>query len=193
MGERYEVRISGTGGQGVVLAGIILAEAVGRWQEGRYVVQTVSYGPQVRGGMSNAEVVISDEEIDYPRPISLDLLVPFTQDGANQAAGLLKPNGLVLMDPDLIHHAPPGWVAAIPLTRLAVEHTGREQMTNIVTLGAISALCPMLEPDALDAALEERARADLKDVFLKAAEVGRLAAEQVKGSIHFEEQPAPGN
>ena len=62
MTERYEIRISGTGGQGVVLAGIILAEAVGCWQEGRHVVQTVSYGPQVRGGLSSAELVISQEE-----------------------------------------------------------------------------------------------------------------------------------
>ena len=64
MRDRYEIRLTGTGGQGLVLAGIILAEAAGIY-EGKYVVQTVSYGPSARGGTSRADVVISDEEIKY--------------------------------------------------------------------------------------------------------------------------------
>jgi 2-oxoglutarate ferredoxin oxidoreductase subunit gamma len=189
--ERYEVRISGTGGQGVALTGIIMAEAAGRWMKGQYVVQTVSYGPEVRGGMSNAELVISPQEIDYPKPIKLDLLVPFTQEAANEGAGILKPNGVIIQDPALVHRAPQGWVAPIALTDLAVEISGRRQMANIVALGAISVLCPYIDAAALTAALGERAPAKLGEVFQKAAAAGRQAAEDIRDKIVFEKSVSP--
>jgi 2-oxoglutarate ferredoxin oxidoreductase subunit gamma len=184
--DRYEIRLSGTGGQGVVLAGIILAEAAGRWREGQYVAQTVSYGPQVRGGMSSAEVVVSSSEIDYPRPISLDLLVPFTQAAATEGVPLLKPKGLVLMDPELVHHST-GWVAEIPLTQLARESTGRIQMINVVALGAMSVLTPVIDPESLKAALDERAPKKARESFHKAALAGQEAALKIRDRIFFEE------
>lgn len=190
MARRYEIRLSGTGGQGVVLAGIILAEAAGRFQQGNYVVQTVSYGPQVRGGLSSAEVVISGEAIDYPKPIKLDLLVPFTQDAANAGPSLMKPRGLILQDPELVPRAPHGWVAAIPLSKLAREATGQDRMANIVSLGAISVLCPLLNPESVEAAVLERSPSGLKDVFLKAVQAGRTAAETLKDKIIYEEPPS---
>ena len=72
MGSRYEIRLSGSGGQGLILMGIILAEAIGIY-DGKYVAQTQSYGPEARGGSSKSEVIVSDEEIDYPKVMSLDL------------------------------------------------------------------------------------------------------------------------
>ena len=65
-GYRYEIRLSGSGGQGLILMGIILAEAIGIY-DGKYVAQTQSYGPEARGGSSKSEVIVSDEEIDYPK------------------------------------------------------------------------------------------------------------------------------
>lgn len=188
MTTRYEIRISGAGGQGVVLAGVILAEAAGRWQQGLKVVQTVSYGPQVRGGLSSAELVISDEEIDYPKPLALDLLAPFTQEAANEGVNHLKPHGMIIQDPDLVPRVSHGWVAQVPLTSLSLETTGRKQMTNIVTLGLIAGLSPVLDPEALNQALKERAPGGMVDSFLKAAAAGMEAAEQVKEKIVFEEK-----
>jgi 2-oxoglutarate ferredoxin oxidoreductase subunit gamma len=190
MGKRYEVRFSGTGGQGVVLAGIILAEAAGSCK-GQFVVQTVSYGPQVRGGMSSAEVVISDQEIDYPKPMRLDLLVPFTQEACDQGAGLMKPDGVILLDPDLVVQTPEGWVASIPMTRLAKEVTGRAQMANIVALGAIACLAPFLEPADMEAAVRERAPRGLEDRFVEALGVGQQAAEEIREKIAYETAPSP--
>ena len=69
---RYEIRLSGSGGQGLVTAGIILAEAVGL-QPDRFVCQSQSYGPEARGGASKSEVIVSDEEIDYPKAIKPDV------------------------------------------------------------------------------------------------------------------------
>lgn len=191
MSNRYEIRISGTGGQGVILTGIILAEAVGRWQAGKHVVQTVSYGPQVRGGLSSAEVVIDDEEIDYPKPMGFDLLIPFTQEAAKESSEYMKKDGIIIQDPTLVQHAAMGFVANIPLTTLAIEATGRAQMANIVALGAVSVLTDILKPQALNSALKERAPAGQEKNFLKAAQAGRKAAEKVQGKMAYKEQPSP--
>ena len=190
MATRYEVRFSGTGGQGVVLAGMILAEAAGLSGD-RHVVQTVSYGPQVRGGNSNAEIVIGEEEIDYPKPLRLDLLVPFTQQGCDEGVRLMKPRGVILLDPTLVSQIPEGWVAEIPMTRLAVEATGRGQMANVVALGAIAVLCPVVDGPSMAAAVRERAPRGLEEVFLKALKAGQRAAEQVKEQIVYEKAPSP--
>ena len=76
--KRYEIRLAGSGGQGLILAGVILAEAAGIY-DGKFVCQTQSYGPEARGGASKAEVVISDEEIDYPKAIRPDVLLAMNQ------------------------------------------------------------------------------------------------------------------
>lgn len=189
-GERYEVRFSGTGGQGVVLAGMILAEAAGLFG-GKHVVQTVSYGPQVRGGNSNAEVVISDQEIDYPRPIALDLLIPFTQQGCDEGVRLLKPRGVVLLDPELVTQMPEGWVAALPLRKVAVECTGRAQMANVVALGAVVVLCPHVDLEAMTAAVRDRAPRGLEGSFLKALDGGYKLADSMREKIAYREAPSP--
>jgi 2-oxoglutarate ferredoxin oxidoreductase subunit gamma len=190
MGLRYEVRLSGTGGQGVVLAGVILAEAADLFG-GQHVVQTISYGSQVRGGMSNAELVVSEEEIDYPKPILLDLLVPFTPEACEEGARMMKPGGVILLDPDLVRGTLGGWVAAVPMTRLALETTNRAQMANIVALGAISTLAPFVDKASMRTAVTGRAPRGLKDAFLKALETGSLAVEEVKERIKYEMVPSP--
>ncbi|MBU2547815.1 MAG: 2-oxoacid:acceptor oxidoreductase family protein [Proteobacteria bacterium] len=189
MGKRYEIRLSGTGGQGVGLASIILAEAAMRKGRGQRVAQTVSYGPQVRGGYSDGEVVVSDEEIDHPMPIHLDLLIPFNQDSADQGARLLKPDGFTLMDPALVNRRPEGWVAVLPLTELARESTGRAMMANITALGAVSALCPVIDAKSLNEAIEARAPEGMAQTFLAAAEAGRKAARKIKKRMSFEKPP----
>ena len=101
MVDRFEIRLSGTGGQGLVLAGIILAEAVGIY-EGKNVVQTVSYGPAARGGTSRADVVVSDWAIDFPKAMGLDVLLAMNQMACDESASNLKPNGLLVVDSYLV-------------------------------------------------------------------------------------------
>ena len=190
MALRYEIRISGTGGQGVILAAIILAEAATLKARSQKVVQTVHYGPQVRGGLSNAELVISDEEIDYPLPMGLDLLIPFTQQAMEESAHLMKQSGIIIHDSALVPKAWEGWLADIPLTQLAESTTGKRQMTNIVALGAVSALCPHVDSKSMSAALKARAPEGIADTFLKAASAGRKAAQRIKEHMVFEEIPS---
>ena len=120
MAQRYEIRLAGSGGQGLILAGMILAEAAGIY-DGKFVCQTQSYGPEARGGASKAEVVISDAEIDYPKAIQPDVLLALNQKSLDTFTSDLKPGGLLLVDADLVQEVPARRVLALPFTRMARE------------------------------------------------------------------------
>ena len=134
-----EVRFGGSGGQGVILMGVILAMAGAR--DHRFVVQTQSYGPEARGGYSRSDVIISDFQIDYPELEQADLLVALSQAAADEYIGVLRSDGVLVYDSENVAAVPPfkGEQFGIPFTRLAVEATGRRQTTNILTLGAVGA------------------------------------------------------
>ena len=136
MPSRYEVRLAGSGGQGLILAGIILAEAGGIY-DGKFVCQTQSYGPEARGGASKAEVVISDAEIDYPKAIQPDVLLAMNQKSLDAFIVDLKPGGLLLVDADLVKEVPASRSLALPFTRIARD-VGRAMAANIVALGALA-------------------------------------------------------
>ena len=105
MGDRYEIRLSGSGGQGLILMGIVLAEAIGIF-EGKHVAQTQSYGPEARGGSSKSEVIVSDEEIDYPKAMKLDLLLAMNQKSCDEFYLDLKPGGLLIVDSTFVKQIP---------------------------------------------------------------------------------------
>jgi len=191
--DRYEMRLSGTGGQGLVLAGIILAEAAGIY-EGKHVVQTVSYGPAARGGTSRAEVVISDGEIDYPKAIGLDLLLAMTQMACDESAGDLKPAGILVVDSQLVTEVNSLRVVKIPFTQIAREKCGREQMANIVALGALSLLIPVtpagagvVSPESLEAAVLARVPKGTEKLNRLAFQEGFKAAQEIQKTLIFVE------
>jgi 2-oxoglutarate ferredoxin oxidoreductase subunit gamma len=172
---RYEIRLAGSGGQGLILAGVILAEAAGIY-DGKFVCQTQSYGPAARGGASKAEVVISDGEIDYPKAIRPDVLLALNQMSLDKYLPDLKPGGVLLVDADLVHEVPLEGAVAIPFTRLARE-VGREMMANIVALGALAALTRVVSPEGLQAAVLARVPPQTRELNGKALETGLAAAK----------------
>jgi 2-oxoglutarate ferredoxin oxidoreductase subunit gamma len=191
--DRYEIRLSGTGGQGLVLAGIILAEAAGIY-EGKQVVQTVSYGPAARGGTSRADVVVSDGEIDYPKAIGLDLLLAMSQMACDESASDLKPSGILVVDSQLVTEVNTLRVVKIPFTQIAREKCGREQMANIVALGSLSRLIPampggagVVSPETLEAAVLARVPKETEELNQRAFQEGLKAAEQIQKTLVFEE------
>lgn len=191
--DRYEIRLSGTGGQGLVLAGIILAEAAGIY-EGKHVVQTVSYGPAARGGTSRADVVISDGEIDYPKAIGLDLLLAMSQMACDESASDLKPSGILVVDSQLVTEVNTLRVVKIPFTQIAREKCGREQMANIVALGSLSRLIPatpagagVVSPETLEAAVLARVPKETGELNRCAFQEGLKAAAQIPKTLVFEE------
>ena len=189
MSDRYEIRLSGSGGQGLVLAGIILAEAAGIYG-GKNVVQTVSYGPAARGGTSRADVVISDEEIDYPKAMGLDVLLAMTQMASDESSSDLKPSGILVVDSNLVPQVEYPRVVKIPFTQIAKDKCGREQMANIVALGALSRLIPaipsgarVISSDSMEAAVMARIPKGTEKLNKLAFEEGIKAAEEIQKTV----------
>jgi 2-oxoglutarate ferredoxin oxidoreductase subunit gamma len=141
MSGRYELRFSGAGGQGLILAGVIMAEAASIY-EGKQAVQSQSYGPEARGGASKSEVIISDKPIDYPKATKVDALLALTQEACDKYVHDLKEGGVLLVDSDLVKRLPEGNfdVTMFPIINTAKNDVGREIVANIVALGAMVAL-----------------------------------------------------
>ena len=176
--ERYEIRFSGSGGQGIITAAIILAEAAGVY-EGRYVCQTQSYGPEARGGASKAEVVISKEVIDYPKAIKPDLLLAMNQASYDLFFSDLKPQGLLVVDAELVNQLPEGRSVAIPFTDIARRETGKELVANVVALGAVGYLSKVVSLKNLEAALMARITKGTEAVNQRAFRAGIRAAKKI--------------
>ena len=193
--DRYEIRLSGSGGQGLVLAGIILAEAAGIY-EGKNVVQTVSYGPAARGGTSRADVVVSDQEIDYPKAMGVDILLAMTQMASDESISDLKPSGVLVVDSQLVSQVTYPRLVKIPFTQIAREKCGREQMANIVALGALCKLIPaipegagVVTPESMEAAVMARIPKGTEKLNKLAFEEGIKAAEEIRKTLVFVERP----
>src|SRR5512142_903638 len=139
MDERTEIRLAGEGGQGMILAGIILAEAAAI-HEGKHVTQTQSYGPESRGGASRSEVVISDGEIDHPEVLAPDVVVALSQEAYNKFGKSVKAGGLLIVDGDAVHTPAHFSGIKIPIGRIAHETTGRAITANTVALGVLVGL-----------------------------------------------------
>jgi 2-oxoglutarate ferredoxin oxidoreductase subunit gamma len=180
MSFRYEIRLSGEGGQGLVLAGKILAEAAAIY-EGMNATQSQSYGPEARGGASRSEVILSDEDIDFPKATQLDLLLALTQEACERYAGDLKPEGILLVDEDAVKNLPDGayrtYVA--PLTRNAREKVGRELVANILALGIITRLLQAVSAESVREAILSRVPKGTEEINQKAFDLGLSMAEEI--------------
>lgn len=186
MGFRYEIRLGGSGGQGLILMGIILAEAIGIY-EGKYVAQTQSYGPEARGGSSKSEVIVSDEEIDYPKAMRLDLLLAMNQRSCDEFFKDLKPEGILIVDSTFVTQTPTPKAIEIPFTRIAREKLGREVVANIVALGALTQIIPMVSPKSMEAALLARVPKGTEKLNRDALKAGIAAAKKAKKDLEKKE------
>lgn len=173
MAERLEIRLAGSGGQGLILASVILAEAVVEY-EGKNAVQNQSYGPEARGGASKSEVIISDEEIDYPKATNPDILLVMTQASCDKYIGSLKKGGVLIADSDLVRDIPEGnyKLYHIPLVRTAAEKIGKAFVANIVALGALNGLAKIVSKDSLEKAVLSRVPKGTEDLNRSALNAG---------------------
>lgn len=176
--DRYEIRLSGSGGQGIIMAGIVLAEAAGVYGN-KYVCQTQSYGPEARGGTSKAEVVISNKPIDYPNTIKPDVLLAMNQASTDTYFRDLKPEGLLVVDSTLVKQIPTTRVVAIPFTQIARNNIGKEIVANIVALGTVGYLCQLVTMKMLEAALMTKVPKGWKEINRKALRLGIKSAKNV--------------
>lgn len=146
---RCEVRFAGEGGQGVILAAVVLAETGAH--AGLFVVQSEQYGPESRGGHTWSDVILADQAIDYPQATALDVLVVLAGKGMERSLALLKPGHLLLADPDRMT-APSSAsyrTVLVPFTRLSKGRTGKGLPPNMAALGAFAALTDLVGREAL--------------------------------------------
>ncbi len=174
--DRYELIFSGSGGQGIILAAIIFAEAAGV-HDGYYVCQSQSYGPEARGGYSKAEVIMSQNPIDYPKAIRADFLLSMNQDSCDHCFEILKPEGLLVVDASLVHQVPTDRSVSIPFTEIARKNVGREMVANVVALGAVGRISQSVSLKSLETALVSRIPKGTEEMNRKALHAGIEAAE----------------
>ena len=149
---RTEIRIAGFGGQGVVLAGLLLGEAAIR--DGKCAVQTQSYGPESRGGAARSEVVISNQEIDYPKVFEADILVALSQAAFDKYRPFVKENCTIIIDSDLVK-AEEDKTYSVPFTRIA-DILGKKVVANSVMLGYLQASTEIISVESMEATIREK-------------------------------------
>ena len=179
MSNRYEIRLAGTGGQGLIFAGIVLAEAAAIY-DNKNAVQSQSYGPEARGGTSKTEVIIAEGEIDYPKVTSADLLLAMSQEACDKYFYELKKDGLLIVDATYVHHLPTTKAVSLPITQMALDATGKRITASITALGVIAGLTGVVSPQALAAAVAARAPKGTQEVNRQALEAGFHAAEEFR-------------
>ncbi len=181
MSFRYDIRLSGEGGQGLVLAGRILAEAAAIY-DNKNATQSQSYGPEARGGASRSEVIISDEDIDYPKATRLDLLLALTQESCNKYSKDLKDSGILLVDSVTVTKVPEGnyRIFQVPISDIARTRLGKVVVANIVALGIIAHLAQIVSVDAVESAVLARVPKGTEELNLKAFRTGIEVARQLQ-------------
>jgi 2-oxoglutarate ferredoxin oxidoreductase subunit gamma len=176
---RTEIRISGFGGQGVGLAGQIIGKALAIF-DGKEAVMTQAYGPEARGGASSANIVTSDEPIDFPFVQEPDILIALSQEAYTKFRPGAKQEALVLIDSGLVIPFENDSTFKIPATMLA-EDLGNRIVTNIVMLGAFTAVWPVVGREAMEKAIETSLKAKFVALNMKAFEKGyEYTLEKVK-------------
>lgn len=166
-----ELRFGGVGGQGIVLAGRLLGTAATLF-DGKEAVCTQTYGPEARGGASRTDVIIGDEPVDYPFVTRPDILVVFFQEAYARYRPLLKPDGLLITEAELVHpDADDADRTAIPALQIARD-LGSKLVTNIVLLGCLTALSDVVSRQALQEAIRVTVNKSFLDLDLRAFDAG---------------------
>jgi 2-oxoglutarate ferredoxin oxidoreductase subunit gamma len=168
-----EIRVAGFGGQGVILSAVVLGKAASIYQSG-FATMTQNFGPEARGGACSAQLVLSDAPVLYPYVTRPDILVVMSQEAYNRFAPELKPNGMLIVEEDLVRvtdlRGDPK-VYSIPATRIA-EELGKRMVLNAVMVGFFTAVTRLLEADAVRKAVADSVPPGFRDLNLKAFERG---------------------
>lgn len=178
--ERFEVCLSGLGGQGVLTLGKVMGQALAL-DHGYFVTQTQSYGPEARGGASRTDLVISSKPISYPKTDKIDLLVALSQEACNKYFSLLKPKSVLLINTSLVKQVPTNRYLGLPFTDMAKDDLGLIQAMNTIVLGAASYLLPFTKKATMKKSLESALPAKIVDINLKAFEMGYKRAAKEFG------------
>lgn len=181
-----QVRLIGFGGQGVVLAGTLLAHSAIR--DGLWVAGSSAYGAQARGGTARYDVIVAQDKIKFPHMISTDILIAFSQKAYDESIGLLSEQGaLVIYDDLLVKPAtlPSVTQIGVPATDRAIKDLNNKQAANMVMLSAAAVLTDLTTQSSLVKALEENSAQRFLEVNLKALTLGQEIGQNIKKTINW--------
>jgi len=171
--ERCRMVFSGSGGQGVITAAIILAETA-VLHEGLEAVQTQAYGAAARGGATRSDVIISDKRINFPKVIQPNVLVCLTQEAYTKFCDIIRPGGLLVTDPRFV--TPQLKVDArqveLPMYKTVMDQIGKPIVFNICMLGAVVGLTQLVRPESILQVLQRRIPSGFLEMNAKALELG---------------------
>ena len=171
---KHEIRLSGLGGQGLVLAGRILGEAA-TIHENLYAVQKQSYGPEARGGSSRSDVIIAEREVGFPYIDEADILLAMSQEAYDKYSRHLRPEGILIVDELFVRAEPkthPGRFYSLDFTRLARNRLKNGIVANIIALGAVAGLVGLVSSDSILKVIENRVPSRFVDINKEALELG---------------------
>jgi len=184
--ERCRMVFSGAGGQGIITAAIVLAEAAVLY-EGLIAVQSQSYGPEARGGASRSDVIIADSDILYPRVIQPNVLVCLTQEAYNTYYSIIRPGGLLLTDSRYVKTMSKinARQIELPIHKTVMDHIGNPVVMNICMLGTVAGLTGLVRPESIVRVLRTRVPEEFLEINQKALELGLdLTGQHPVGSLH---------
>ncbi len=168
-----EIRIAGFGGQGVILSAVVLGKAASIYENG-FATMTQNFGPEARGGACSAQLVLSDSPVLYPYVTRPDIMVIMSQEAYNRFAPELKPEGLLIIEEDLVRvsnlKGDPK-IYAVPATRFA-EELGKRMVLNSVMVGFFTAVTKLLSADAVRKAVADSVPPNFRELNIKAFEKG---------------------
>jgi 2-oxoglutarate ferredoxin oxidoreductase subunit gamma len=177
--ERCRLVFSGSGGQGVITAAIILAESA-VIQEGLNAVQAQSYGPEARGGATRSDVIISDSDIFFPKVTQPNVLVCLTQEAYNKFCAIPRPGGILITDSRNVKT----WKKVdanqreLPFHETVMQKIGKPIVLNICMLGAVVGMTQTVKPESIMKTLGSRINPDFLAMNQKALDLGLEMAEK---------------
>lgn len=170
---RQEIRFAGFGGQGLLLAGILLGRTAALYA-GKQAAQTQSYGTEARGGASQCNVVIDDREITYVGVVNPDVFVVMSQEAYDKLIGDVKEGGRVFYDADLVKVKENSRLRQVPIpSTSAAKGLGRQMVANMVMLGGVIEGTKVLDAELVKTSLKEVVPPGTEDLNLKAFDLGR--------------------
>jgi len=178
---RKELRVAGFGGQGVITVGVLMAKALGQYGNS-HVAQTQSYGPEARGGACKTDVITSDVEIDYIKPIKLDVMASMSQPSLDAYGAILSDDGILIVDSTLVTNVPARFskVFKIAATSLAQEKIGLPVVANVIMFGALVKITGWATPEACKKAIADTVPSKALEQNYTAFDLGYAQASEGK-------------
>jgi 2-oxoglutarate ferredoxin oxidoreductase subunit gamma len=179
--KKEQLRFTGSGGQGVIMATIIMAEAA--FLDGKKVVQSQSYGPEARGGLCKAETIVDEKQINFTKIELPTLLLSLTQESFDKFRKKLAPAAVVIVDeeievPDIIYRKHE--VLKLPILRSAVETIGVKMSANIISCGAVNEALGLASEKSLEEAVLNHVPKGTEDTNRKAMQLGAQLVREAR-------------